>query len=207
VRNSFGFHGDIGALPAAGLSDFGLLTIPAATTTWSVNSTARMGAGWNGPYAALVKPDDDISRDGWGGAFSFSRATSPAYLVSYGADGVAGGTGFNQDITFSIPSDLLLATVTGFVKSAGAPFSLTADVELNIPNGTGAITQSVAHVLASDKGAFTMTSVPQGVRTIKVYYPSKASASWILGPQAITVDRPNSVVPSELLDLQNGTPP
>jgi len=50
---------------------------------------------WDGPY--LKK---DIPRDGWGNPFIYRSPgeREPYELFSYGADGVAGGTGIDSDL-------------------------------------------------------------------------------------------------------------
>ncbi|MEZ4873144.1 MAG: hypothetical protein R2827_13075 [Bdellovibrionales bacterium] len=59
--------------------------------------------------------------------------------MSRGADGVAGGTGLDQDITVSFPASERNATVTGFISDQGGPFTTAAEAEVNSPDGAGGI--------------------------------------------------------------------
>lgn len=54
-------------------------------------------AGWNGPYV-----DREIQKDPWGNSFVYSTGRNrklPFTVMSYGKDGVEGGTGDGEDIT------------------------------------------------------------------------------------------------------------
>lgn len=59
----------------------------------------RPGAvdGWNGPYLQQAT----VPADPWGNAYQYSLpgAKTPYRITSYGADGVAGGTGSDADIS------------------------------------------------------------------------------------------------------------
>jgi len=53
-------------------------------------------AGWNGPYV-----DKQIQKDPWGNKFSYSTRKNrklPFTVVSYGSDGLEGGSGDAEDI-------------------------------------------------------------------------------------------------------------
>lgn len=54
------------------------------------------GEGWDGPY--LKKPE--MIKDPWGRTYVYARTSGdPPYTIgSYGADGMAGGTGEDKDI-------------------------------------------------------------------------------------------------------------
>lgn len=198
VRTSFGYFGDVGAMPAA-IGD--LITRPGTVSAWAVNTTERTGYGWNGPYLQGGDSGTDYTTDGWGNAYVYTPAGSPPTLVSRGADGAAGGTGLDQDITISFPTTDRLATVEGFVSTAGGPFTTAAEAELNAPNGTGGLSQTLDTDLSTENGHFSFTNVPYGVRSITIYDPSKAGVTSQIGPIVITVDRPNYVIPAEQLDF------
>jgi len=198
TRTSFGYFGDVGALPAA---IGGLTTIPGGVSAYTVNSTARTAYGWNGAYLQGGDSGTDYTSDAWGTAYVYSPGATPPTLVSYGADGVAGGTGLDQDITISWPVAERTATVEGFVSSAGSPYTAGAEAELNYPNGSGGLTQSLDTNLAAENGHFSFTSVPYGVRSITIYQGTKAAPTATIGPVIITVDRPQVLVPANQLDF------
>lgn len=92
-----GYLGDVGNVPPT-LQN--LVTNVAGAPAW--NSYTRRG--WNGPY---IDGSTDYLNDGWGNPYQYLANTdcngNPGtirnfYLRSYGADGVAGGTGANADI-------------------------------------------------------------------------------------------------------------
>ena len=189
----------MGAIPAV-IGD--LLTKPGGVSAYAINASARFGFGWNGPYLSGGNTATDYTKDAWGNPLIYTPGASPPTLVSRGADGTAGGTGFNQDITVTLPTELTTATVSGFICQGGGPFSAAAQVELNIPNGaTGLLSQSEVVLVPADKGAFTFAAVPMGVRSITVYVPSKAAATQTLGPIVLTVDKPNYVVSCDRIDV------
>ena len=198
TRTSFGYLGEVGAVPT---SISNLLTLPGGVTAYAVNSTVRLGIGWNGPYLTSVNSGSDYTKDAWGTSFVYTPGASPPTLISFGADGIAGGTGYNQDITVTLPTELTAAKVSGFICQGGGPFTATAQVELNAPSGVGVLLQSEVNLVPADKGQFSFTSVPMGVRSITVYIPSKAAPTQTVGPILITVAQPNLVVPCNLIDI------
>jgi hypothetical protein len=201
VRSSFGYLGDMGAIPTSAIGISGLLSLPTGATAYAVNSTVRIGMGWNGPYLTGGATSSSYLKDAWGNAFVYSPTASPPTLVSLGSDGATGGTGFAQDLTVTLSSTMLTATVQGFICSRGGPFSAAAQVELNYPNGSGVLTQSDLTIAAAANGFFSFSSVPLGVRSITIYIPTKASPTTTLGPVVITVDKPNYVVPCNAIDI------
>lgn len=200
TRTSFGYFGDVGAMPAA-LAD--LLTIPAGVTAYAVDNANRTAYGWNGPYLTGGDSGTDYTTDAWGNAYVYSPAAVPPTLVSLGADGAVGGTGFDQDITISFPANDRLATVEGFVSNAGAPFTALAEAEINYPDGTGGLAQTSDTNLDTENGHFSIANIPFGVRSVTIYEGDKATATAAEthGPYIITVDRPNFLVPANQLDV------
>ncbi len=92
-----GYMGDVGNVPPT-LQD--LVANNAAAPAWNPY-THR---GWNGPY---IDPSVNNLNDAWGNPYQYLPNTQcngaagtnkNFYLRSYGADGVAGGTGVNADI-------------------------------------------------------------------------------------------------------------
>ena len=194
------FLQDMGAIPT-NLKD---LWANPGGTTFSVEPLTHIGFGWNGPYLSIADTGTDFTLDGWGNPFVYSTGSDPATLLSYGADGKVGGAGLNQDITIQIPFSL--ATVNGVIVNGAAQFSSAAEVEVNTPDGSGALLQTIYPVAAPDKGAFTANSVPFGLRSATVYVPNKAGATSTYGPLLFTVDRLNSSVVLNILTGVAATP-
>jgi prepilin-type N-terminal cleavage/methylation domain-containing protein len=202
VRTSFGFLGDIGAIPTASQGILALVSQPSPVLpTFAINSTVRFGIGWNGPYLNGANSGTNYTKDAWGNALIYSPAANPPTIVSLGSDGAVGGTGYAQDLTYTLSTQLTTATVQGFICNHGAPFTSAAQVELNYPNGLGVLTQAEVTLTAANAGQFSFSGVPLGVRSITVYQPSKASATSTLGPVVITVDKPNYLVACNAIDI------
>ncbi len=85
-RVSFGYIGDTNRFPNS-LDD--LITDPGVS-------------GWNGPYIQreFSEAPDDFKKDGWGNYFIYDRVNKT--IISYGSDGVVGGSGYAADITRKI---------------------------------------------------------------------------------------------------------
>lgn len=200
VRTSFGFFGDVGALPAA----LTALTTNPSLPEWAVSSDVRFGYGWNGPYLVTnASSGDSLSTDEWGRAYVYSPEATPATLTSLGRDGEVGGTGYDQDLEVTLDYQGQEATVTGFLSSGGSPFVGDAEIEFNYPDGNGVISQPTDTIAASDPdpGKFEFTSVPMGLRSLTIYIPSKAAATQTIGPKTFTVDQKKFLVPATLLEL------
>ena len=202
TRTSFGFLGDLGAIPTLAQGISALVTNP-GLPVYAISASGRFGLGWNGPYLTGSGSGVDYTTDAWGTAFVYSPTASPPTLVSYGADKVAGGTGFNQDITVTMPTEMTTATVSGFICQSGAPFANAAEVQLNYPNGLGVRTQPTQVLAPADNGQFSFSSIPYGVRSVTIYRPSKAGATSTLGPIVFTVDKPNFIIPCDRIDINN----
>lgn len=184
-RQHFGHHGDWGSLPTA-LDAL----VTAQSPAWSYNATYGFGAGWNGPYVqSSFTGSLPVTKDAWARDFVYSLVTSPPSLTSYGADGAAGGTVYNKDLTVTFESALRLATVFGIVADGDTKLA-SKTVEIRYPVN-GLIT---AFTTTTDSnGSFSFTNVPFGVRSLRV------TGSPVLGPQQIIVDSsPYEVPPSTL---------
>ena len=195
ARTSYGYLGDLGALPTSGQGISALSANP-GHPTWALDSTVRFGRGWNGPYLSSGQPGTDFTKDSWGNAYIYNPTASPPTLVSRGADNAAGGTGFNSDITVELPVNLQRATVHGFISTGGAPYTGTATVTINYPNGSGALATSTASLTATDKGYFSFANIPLGKRSVTVVVGTTT-----IGPTIINVDSANYMIPSEFFNM------
>lgn len=137
----------------------------------------------------------NYTKDAWGTDYVYNSAASPPTLISRGSDRVAGGTGLAADITLEIPNEQITATVQGVIWNNGVPWSGTAVVEINEPDGTGLLTQATTSMVPGDNGGFTLSSVPLGIRSITVYEPVKGAGNLhTSGPFIFPVDRNNTAV-------------
>lgn len=201
-RSDFGYLGDVGAIPSAAQGLAALITNPGVPVAgWSMNATARIGMGWSGPYLKSDDSDSFVTQDDWGSAFVYSPSANPPTVVSLGADRAVGGTGYNADLTMQLPINTRLATVHGFILQNGLQWSGNAEIELNVPNGSGVLQQITVSITAADKGYFTFSNVPMGVRSATVYVPSKSSPTQTIGPAIFTVDQPHVLIQANLFDL------
>ncbi len=201
ARSSFGYLGEVGALPDAGQGLAALWARPAGVAAYAMNAAARIGLGWNGPYLNALDSGVDYSRDGWGNAFAYDPAASPPTVKSYGADGAAGGTGLNQDITMELPVNVVTATVHGVILDSHAPWSGDAEIELGAPDGSGGLTALTTAIAAADNGAFRITGVPIGIRSVTVYVPNKAAPVRTKGPVVFSITGSQYMIPSQMIDL------
>ncbi len=197
-RISFGYNGDVGALPTNGQGLGALTAAPGGVSAWSVNQTVHLSLGWNGPYITTNLSNSDITTDGWGRTYSYNGSTNPATITSLGANGAAGGSGFDSDITISIPNTSLMANVYGFISDGAIPYVGNAVVELYQPNGSGALQTLSDNVVSGDNGSFSFNNVPLGLRSIQIWIPNKASPTFTAGPISITVDQANYLIPTSL---------
>jgi len=190
VRTDFGYLGDVGGLPSTAQGIAALIARPAGVAAYALDDATRIGVGWNGPYLSVAGPDTTIyTKDAWGTNFVYT-AGATATLVSYGANRVAGGTGYDQDITISFPPSLRVASVGGFVCHGGGIPLGDEDVDINFPDGTGNLDSSGVTARDSNNGRFVFTNIPFGVRSLEVY-------GKII---VITVDKPNVIVPCNQID-------
>lgn len=198
-RTSFGYVGDYGGMPSS-LDD---LVTQGAQPSFTTSSTYSIGSGWAGPYIKDSFGVNAHETDGWGNNFVTSFATSPVTLTSYGADGVAGGTGFNEDLVMTIPRSFFESTISGFVTNGGVPIAAPAEIELYQPDGAGAIETLSTTITTSAGGYFSIPGVTFGKRAITAYIPSKVAATseTTIGPKHIIINRASFVVPQGTLDI------
>jgi general secretion pathway protein G len=195
-KSEFGYLGDVGGLPhdADGLA--ALWAIPGSLNSWSQDPEARIGSGWNGPYLrGQGILGTDYSKDGWGRDFLVHFDADPPYVQSLGADGKAGGSGLDSDLTLSLPSTLIFSTLHGLIQDKGANWSGDIEIEVNYPDReTGKLIQKSVKLSSGDQGAFQFDQVPQGIRSICLYLPSKAGALLTHGPFIERIHHPHSLV-------------
>lgn len=202
-RSNFGYQGDVGAIPTAaqGLAALWSRPLIPPIPPYAVDSGSRIGVGWNGPYLNVTDSGADYTKDGWGNLFVYNPTANPPTVVSLGADGAVGGTGYNQDITMELAANVRTATVFGVIVNNGAPWSGSADIVLSEPNGSGAITTSTDSILAADNGAFSFTGVPIGIRSLTVYRPNQASPTQTLGPIVFSITTNYYLIPPKMIDI------
>ncbi len=71
--------------------------------------------GWRGPY--LTRPPRGVIEDGWKRPLVFVLGGGgDLTITSFGADGQAGGSGYDRDIVATIRSDDYLAPVAGYIS-------------------------------------------------------------------------------------------
>jgi len=178
-RRHFGFHGDMGRLPAT-LNE---LVVQGAQPAWSFNTFFGIGAGWRGPYV----DDPTIAKDGWGRTFLYT--TAPPRAISLGADAAAGGVLMNTDQTMNLLANERFATLSGILADGDTRLS-GRTVELRRPvNGTLAATNATT----TASGFFTFSSVPFGVRSLTLLGPNQTDS-----PKRVVVEKPLQDVPQAL---------
>jgi general secretion pathway protein G len=193
VRTSFGYVGDVGSIPTA-LQGLTALIANPGLPVWSINSNIRFSLGWNGPYLEGAS-SAELTTDAWGRSYTYSVNGTSATVKSLGADGVVGGTGFNQDISLQINTESYLADVYGFVSTPTGPYSGTATVDLNYP-ALGAPSIATDQIVPADQGYFSFAGVPFGQRSVTIYFPNKTAPVQTLGPITFTVDASKFLIPS-----------
>ncbi|MBI5892296.1 MAG: carboxypeptidase regulatory-like domain-containing protein [Deltaproteobacteria bacterium] len=165
VRTSFGYVGDIGALPTNLTKLVSQGGLPSWTKTSTYDSSVAdlgTGAGWLVPSYIDAKKDDSGNYlalyDGWGNAYSYNNATGQ--VTSTG-----GGSG-NITIPETSQASVLAGNVTGQVRGTQGGALQGATVTIYYPNGSGVhTTQSTP---TDSNGRYSFTNIPIGRRTIKV---------------------------------------
>jgi len=199
LRKNYGYLGDVGALPTTSQGLSVLLSEGAASAgglaMWSIHASYGIGSGWKGPY--LTNTDDqDYTRDAWGNAYVYANSGgSNATITSYGADGAAGGAGFDQDIVVSIPTDVVRGRLLGYVVAAqgdvtGAdqvPFSGNARIELRYANGSGGLAMQSQTISAGNSGRYTFSNVPLGIGALMVFIST--APTQVLGPSIVELNK------------------
>ena len=203
-RNSFGYLGDIGTIPTTAQGLDALINQPNKVNSYALETTSRLNMGWRGPYMPTTT-GVDWTMDEWNRPYVYDADASPPYFLSYGADGVAGGTGTDADIRMDLDAPKTTATVTGIINTNGTVYAGAATVTMYYPDGLGGLTSVSTDITAADKGVFSLDNIPFGVRAIKVDVPDASSPTTTIGPTIFAVDRDRDVVPSSFIDLAPGT--
>jgi prepilin-type N-terminal cleavage/methylation domain-containing protein len=166
VRNSFGYVGDMGVLPAT-LTD--LRTSP-CVCPWTYDAASGTGVGWNGPYIDTKQNDSGsylYTLDGWGNALDYSHPPvaplAAGQVRSRGSDNAAGGSGYAADITVPGAAITTTGTVAGTVTSAALIPVPGATVTITYPATGLAATASAA---TDNNGAFSFAGIPMGKRKL-----------------------------------------
>jgi len=151
MRSSFGYVGDVGALPA---SLDNLVTNPGGYSTW------------NGPYVSrrFTQDTEGFKKDAWGNNYTFSTGIT---LASTG-----GGSIPMTKSASSAAADLTTTPVQGTITdAAGNPpgdSSVAITVSIAYPDGAGGTTSLSTNPTAG--GSFSFSNIPVGVRTITAAY-------------------------------------
>ncbi|MCB7128695.1 MAG: prepilin-type N-terminal cleavage/methylation domain-containing protein [Candidatus Brocadiales bacterium] len=163
-KGSFGYVGDIGALPGS-LDD--LLTKPGGVSDFA-HHTNDVGYGWRGPYIDTVYSD---IKDGWGNAYDLG-VVKTGQIRSAGPGGDFSTTDDNIVFPFvdaasgAVETDGTLL-VTAFVNDIPNPSGTTVTVYF-ATNGTEDVTP-LSDSTPSDGFKF---STHQGIHAVKVTHVS-----------------------------------
>ena len=167
TRLSFGYVGDMGNLPAS-LED---LYKKGAQPAFSLDSTKKIGAGWNGPYIdpQIVEHLETLKTDAFGNDYDYTTtpftdstvgATVEGRIRSKGRDGTS-GTG--DDLSVELFNAEIKSTVVGLIENSSGVRQSSFSVTMNYPSN-GTLTTS--SVLTDSNGLFTFDDIPYGIRSI-----------------------------------------
>ncbi len=167
VRSDFAYLGDMGNLPAT-LDD---LVTQGAQPAYDFDSSKQVGAGWKGPYVTVGGDSSSHKRDAFGNDYTYDTTdytngqgqAVDGKMVTFGADGIAGGTGENEDVTLEMLKVETTASVNGFVfDQSGSPVA-SEDISINHP-ANGVLTFSTA--TTDSAGFYQFTNIPFGMRSV-----------------------------------------
>lgn len=150
-RSDFGYVGDVGAFPPNLLA---LKQNPGGYSTW------------DGPYlqAGYTEDNNGYALDEWGTSYQYSGGTTIS------------STGSGSTITKKIADatdDYLINRFNGTIydgagNTPGTDYADSIDVEVTIPNGSGA-TQTKVYATSSS-GSFTLDSIPVGKHPLRIIF-------------------------------------
>ena len=191
IRADFGFVGDMGRLP----NSLDELVNQGALPAWNSST----GMGWNGPYIKgnFQENPNDYKVDAWGNNYSYDSGTG--VITSLGADGSAGGSGFDADFStnnLTSPTNERVGTVTGRVTDTlGNPLANTASATVTVRvyypvNGSSTSTTTNT----DGDGYYTFNGLILGQRKVEVSVTQGASTTTYPSKVAIVT----STLPAKL---------
>lgn len=191
-----GFVADVGRLPrvsgtdpATALQEFWLP--PAGVPAFSIATPAgdpevRVPGGWRGPYLRIPIGASKLL-DGWGKVFEFRKADGTVaadpgdateIVSSLGADGAAGGTGYDEDLSVVIARTTAPAVSPrhqGAVpvrvipsSAAGAGANVVVRIYGPVDGAVRTISQQV-FLGATGEQAWTFSDIAVGPRVVRAY--------------------------------------
>lgn len=171
-----GFVTDVGRLPTNGVWE-----LWRNGTGWT-NGVRRaeddaevwVSGGWRGPYLRLPLDATNLT-DGWGNAFTSQWVTaSNLWRVSHlGANGVAGGSNYAQDVAHDFPADATLAWVWGLVE-VNTNLALAAGDQILVrvfhPDGRSESSPAIPLPFPTNQVTWAVSDpVPVGLRAVRAY--------------------------------------
>jgi prepilin-type N-terminal cleavage/methylation domain-containing protein len=213
IRSDFGFVGDIGRLP----NSLDELVTQGGLPAWD----SATGMGWHGPYVKVnfQENPDDYKKDAWGNDYTYTSASG--VITTLGADGAAGGSGFDADFStndLTSPTNERVGTITGRITDTlGNPLANTASVTVTVRayypvNGVS----TSATTNTSADGYYTFGSVIIGRRKVEVSitigastttYPSKIALVTSTAPAKLDFQIPvDTTMPNAPTGLSSSRP-
>ena len=169
-RSEFGYYGDMGRMPVTLLN----LLVKGSQPSLTNNSKYGITYGWGGPYLSKGFEDDPNTafEDSWGNSYIYSDTktvnTSADVVVgkisSLGADGSAGGTGYDADIDLEILEREVESTVYGSAYTIDGNPMVSGKVYIWKPVGTAIL--AADSVVTGLQGTFSFSGVPKGTRAL-----------------------------------------
>jgi prepilin-type N-terminal cleavage/methylation domain-containing protein len=157
-----GYVGDMGELPE--LNEHGqpeALWAQGTCPQRVYDASARIWAGWNGPY--IEPPDGGSLIDGWGNGLLFERRGKDLVITSCGEDRKLGGSGNGADLVLEIKEEDYMAPVGGRLPAGSG---LSGSATLYYPSGGLLKSMQIASMGASSQFMSQTNDVPVGLRSI-----------------------------------------
>ena len=169
-RSEFGYYGDMGRMPVTLLN----LLVKGSQPSLTNNSKYGITYGWGGPYLSKGFEDDPNTafEDSWGNSYIYSDTKTVnasadvvvGMISSLGADGSAGGTGYDADIDLEILEREVESTVYGSAYTIDGNPMVSGKVYIWKPVGTAILTAD--SVVTGLQGTFSFSGVPKGTRAL-----------------------------------------
>ena len=176
-----GFVADVGRLPdfaRYGIRE--LWTNESGMSAFAVtpDEDVPVPGGWHGPYVRLGWNATNLC-DGWGNAYTSRLAAGTWQVGHLGADGVAGGTNYDQDVFIDFPEEDVHAWVWGQVDvdtNLLVLGSCTVRVRVFAPDGGGQEADGLSVGMSTNQVAWQVAdSVPVGLRAVRAYLEGAAT--------------------------------